>query len=605
MYGYNKKTLLVNLTTGKISVKEESEELYRKLLGGEGIGTWYLYKLVDPKIDPLSPDNALIISVGPLTGTPVPFASRYNANFKSPLTGIYGVSQCGGFFPHNFKHAGYDTLIITGRSERPVYLWIDEGRVEIRKADHLWGKDAFETEEMVKEELGDKRRIFVASIGQAGENLVRYASIQNEKWHAAGRTGPGAVMGSKKLKAIAVRGSSKIEIYDPDGLKEFLNQLYKDVRENPSTRTYHDYGTHAATNLVQKLGVYPTKYWHRGTFDKYYNINSDALQSKIFVRNDPCFNCPIACGRYVRIREGKYAGLEDVPDYEGFYALGSLCEVDDINMVTVAHYLCDKYGMDTITAGNCIAFAMDLYEKGILKSDIPIKFGDPEIVVKLIEMIAFRRGIGDLLAEGTREMERRLGVEGYAVHMKGLEPAGYDVRGLKGVALAYSVSARGACHMRASFYDFELKGLIDRFSYEERKAELLKDREDWIAVMDSLVLCRFCRAVLNWDKTRKMINYVTGFNLSDKEVKLIGERIVNLSRLFNVGAGIRRKDDYPAKRFMTEPLPDGPSKGHIIDRDKYDKMLDRYYEIRGWDKEGIPKKEKLKELNIEELKEES
>ncbi len=598
LYGYAGKVLFIDLTKGKLTTKNIPKDLYRELIGGQGFGAWYLYNLIDPKIDPLFPENALIFSTGPLTGTLIPLASRYNVNFKSPLTGLYGVCQSGGYFPNFFKHSGYDVVIVKGRAEKPVFLWIDDGAVEIKSAMHLWGKDTFETEEIVKEELGDKRRIYVASIGPAGERLVRYATIQNEKWHAAGRAGPGAVMGSKNLKAIAVRGGKRPEIYDPDGLRDFLAQFSKEIRENPSAKTYHDYGTHAGTNLVQKLGVYPTRYWSKGTFDKYYEINSDALQSRIFVRNDACFNCPIACGRYVRLKEGRYAGLEDVPDYEGYYSFGSLCEVGDIDAVTVAHYLCDRYGMDVISAGNSIAFAMYLYERGKLKSEKPIKFGDSEGLLELLKDIAFRKGIGDLLAEGTREMERRLGVEGLAIHMKGLEPPGYDMRGLKGVGLAFSVAARGACHMRASFYDFELKGQIDRFTMDPQKAELLKEREDWVAVMDSMVFCRLGRAVLSWENMLKMVNFVTGFGYSLEELKLIGERIVNISRLFNIEAGLRRKDDYPAKRFMEEPLPDGPAKGHVIDPKGYEDMLNRYYEVRGWNKNGIPTEEKLKALSL-------
>jgi aldehyde:ferredoxin oxidoreductase len=598
LYGYNGKALSVNLSTGKMQVMELSEGMYRKLLGGKGLGVWYLYDLVGPTVDPLSPNNALIMSVGPMTGTHIPLASRYNVNFKSPLTGIYGVSQSAGYFPHYFKHSGFDVVIFMGRAERPVYLWIDDGKAEIRKADHIWGKDTFETDEIIKEELGDKRRVYVASIGQAGENLVKYASIQNDRWHSAGRAGAGAVMGSKRLKAIAVRGAKPLQVYNFDEFREFLRSLSTELKTNPATRTYHDYGTPALVDLAQRLGVFPTRYWHKSTYEKYYEINSTALQTKIFVKNWSCYNCPVACGRYVRLKR-REPGLETVgPEYETIYSFGSLCEIDDLEAIALASDLCDRYGMDTISAGNSIAFAMDAYEMGKLKSDRPIRFGDAEVMLELVEKIAFRKGIGDLLAEGAREMEKRLGLKGHAVHMKGLEPAGYELRGLKGTALAFSVASRGACHMRASFYDFELKGQIDRFTMDLHKVDLLKDREDWIAVMDSMVLCRFSRAVFPWESLTKGINLITGFNLTDREVKKAGERIVNLSRLFNVGAGVRREDDYPAKRFMVEPLRHGPSKGHVIDRGAYERMLDRYYEVRGWNKDGIPTKNKLRELEI-------
>lgn len=596
--GYNGKVLFVDLTREKLTVREYPEGLYRKLLGGQGMGAWFLYNLMDPRADPLSPENVLIFSVGPMTGTLVPLASRYNVNFKSPLTNAYGVSQSGGYFPHYFKNAGYDAVVFLGRAERPVYLWIDDGKAELRSAGHIWGMDTFETEDAIREELGDRRGVYVACIGQAGENLVKYASIQNDRWHSAGRAGTGAVMGSKRLKAVAVRGTRRVPVKDLDGLREFVNKISQELRTHPSPKTYHDYGTPAAVDVVQKLGVFPTRYWHRGTFDKYMEINASALKAKIFVKNWPCFNCPVACGRYVRIRRW-LEGLETVgPEYETIYALGSLCEIDDLEAIAYASDLCDKYGMDTISAGNAIAFAMDAYEMGKLKADKPIRFGDAGRMLELIEEIAFRRGIGDLLAEGTRVMERKLGLEGHAIHMKGLEPAGYDVRGLKGVGLAFSVASRGACHMRASFYDFELKGEVDRFSYEDKKALLLKDREDWIAVMDSMVLCRFSRAIFTWENILKGINLITGFEMEMEELKRAGERIVNLSRLFNVGAGLGREDDYPAKRFMTEPLPDGPSKGHVIEREEYERLLDKYYEVRGWDEEGRPTQEKLKELNI-------
>ena len=603
MYGNFGKILRVNLTRAKIKEEELHRTLYERYFGGKGLAAYLFYNEVRQGVDPLSPENKLIFTVGPATGTIMPCASRYSVIFKSPLTGVFGESTSGGHFPTELKFAGFDGIIVEGISKNPVYLWINDGRAELRNAGDIWGKDTRETEEIVKEKVG-KKKCKVACIGPAGENLVHFACITNDVGRQAGRSGVGAVMGSKKLKAIAVKGSMKVDVSDPARLKELnLNIREKIKAHGWAGKTAKKYGTPSMVDLANNKGIFPTKYWHEGTFEKADQINGDAMVTKIVEKNKTCFNCPIMCGKWSVVKKGPYAGTEvEGPEYETIYAFGGLCCIDSIEAIAKANELCDRYGLDTMTSGNVIAFAMELHERGILtkeKLGTELRFGDREGTMKLLKMISFRDGIGDTLALGTRAVARKIGkgAEEIGIQVKGLEPAGYDPRGLIGMALSYSVAPRGADHLRTCVYSPELGGKVDRFSYD--KAALVKDLEDRYAVSDCMVFCRFTRDIYLWEDLTEVYSAITGFHVDEKTMKTAGERINTLTRLFNVREGLRRGDDQLPKRFFTEPLPKGTSKDRVVKTEEFQKMLGEYYSLRGWDKEGVPRREKISELSLE------
>ena len=603
---YTRRILRVCLSTGKVTKEPLTNVLTKEWLGGKGIGTRLLYNEVKPRINPLSPENKLIFATGLATGTMVPHKG-YIVCYKSPLTGIYGSSSSGGFFGDELKRAGYDVLIVEGRAEKPVYLWITDESVRIRGAKHLWGKDTFETNDTIKEELGDAETK-IARIGVAGEKLVKFASIVNDYSRMAARCGPGAVMGSKNLKAIAVRGTGLIEVAKIDELIEFMRQFFEKIRNTPATGTaYPMWGTPGGVNTANLQGVFPTRYWHKGILENFENINAETIRRRIVVKDKACCSCPVNCAKVARVRGGPYAGsVLEGPEYETLYTLGGLPQINNLEAIVKAHEICDTLGMDAMTAGNAVAFAMDCYEKGIISSKetdgIELTFGNEKALIQMVEKIGKRIGFGDVLAEGVREAARRIdkGAEALAVHVKGLEPAGYDPRGMKGVALAFAVSDRGACHLTGSIYTYELRGDIDRLVYEE-KAALLKDLEERFAVCDTMIFCRFLRDIYPWNTLTKVISLLAGFALNENELKAVGERIVNLARAFNVREGIRRKDDRWPERFFKQPLPNGASKGQVIDEGEFNKMLSDYYELRGWDANGIPSDEKLRKLGLRDV----
>jgi aldehyde:ferredoxin oxidoreductase len=591
------------LSSGKVTKKPLAKVLMKNWLGGKGIGTQLLYNEVKPRTEPLSPKNKLIFATGPASGTIVPHKG-YIVCYKSPLTGIYGSSSSGGFFGDELKRAGYDVLIIEGKAKKPVFLWVNDEDVQMRDAEHLWGRDPFETNDMIRRELGDAQ-IKTARIGVAGEKLVKFASILNDYSRTAARCGPGAVMGSKNLKAIAVRGTGVIEVAKVDELVEFMRQFYEVIKSTPATGTaYPTWGTPGGVNSANLQGVFPTRYWHQGILEDFEEINGETVRRRMVVKDKACCSCPVNCAKIVRIREGPYAGTAlEGPEYETLYTMGGLPQISNLEVIVKAHEMCDTLGMDAMTAGNVVAFAMDCYDKGIISSKdtdgIELVFGNGVALVQMIEKMGKRIGFGDILAEGVREAARRIGkgADALAVHVKGLEPAGYDPRGMKGVALAFAVSDRGACHLPGSIYTYELRGNIDRLAYE-KKAALLKDLEERFAICDTMIFCRFLRDVYPLNTLTKVISLLTGFELKENEVKTVGERIVNLARAFNAREGITRKDDRWPERFFKNPLPRGASKGQVIDKGEFDKMLGDYYELRGWDANGIPRGDKLRELGL-------
>lgn len=615
MYGFMGKILRVNLTTGKISEEAIPEKTARMFLGGGGLATKYLYDEVKKGVDPLGPDNELIFMTGPLTGTPCPSAGRYSVVSKSPLTGTWAQANSGGFWAPDFKRTGYDGVIFQGISPKPVYLVCEDGKAELRDASHLWGLKTPETTELIQKDLGDQFK--VACIGPAGEKLVRIACIMNDIHRAAGRCGLGAVMGSKKLKAIAARGTKKIEVAQPEKFKEVSKKQYDLIRDSMLKVGLETHGTNLLLDMVNVRGGLPTRNWQRGTFEHEDKINGPALTDNVLKSRVACFACPIACGRVSEIKTGKWAGKEgEGPEYESVVLLGSATDVDDLNAITMANFLCNEYGFDTISAGSVIAFAMECYEKGILtKKDtggLEIKFGDPDMLVTLTELIGKREGIGALLGEGVKRVSEKLGKESatFAMQVKGLELPAYDSRAAKITALGYAVASRGGDHMTGyiqgpTFIDTPFlvvddSKIEDIFNPKPKDAIVLRDLENALTMFDVTGTCKFMGLMLDAKEWVDLIGTATGLEFSIEDFRKTGERIVNLSRAFNMRDGFSRSDDCIPKRLTDEPMPDGPAKGHVISQSELDTMLDQYYEVRGWDKKtGKPLPEKLKELGLD------
>ena len=614
--GYAGQFLRINLTEGKITKEKLDEWTARNYLGGVGIGSYMLYKEVPPNTDPLRPDNKLMFFTGPLTGTRVP-TGRYVVVFKSPLTGILGWSSSAGHWGPELKYAGYDGLVIEGKAEKPVYIWIDDEFVEMRSAKHLWGATTGETEKRVRKELADEE-IKIASIGPAGEKLVRYACIINDKSRAAGRCGAGAVMGSKNLKAIAVRGTGSVTVPDIDGLIKLMVKVYETWETEPFGKSLNLYGTACVATLTSGIAAFPTKNFQSGFFPEWEKLSGPTLAKTIQIAKSGCFGCPIGCGRVSKIKSGPYKGQElEGPEYEHINTFGARCWNSNLESVAMCHHLVNEFGMDGVSCGATIAFAMECYEKGILtKEDVDgldLTWGNYGAMVELVKRIAERKGIGNILAEGSRIAAQRMGrgAERFAMHTKGLEYAGYEPRGMKGMALAYAVGNRGGCHITTGmlYIDF---GTFSWMYYPENpldpqvldieKVKAQVSFEYRYTVIESAVLCKFLAGLsFTPDLLADLLSAVTGWKIGVKQMDLIGERIWNLQRLYNIGAGIGRKDDTLPRRFFEEPLPDGFSKGQVVEREVFEKALDDYYSMHGWDSQGIPTKEKIKELGLEDL----
>ena len=614
MNAFMNSILRVDLFTGSITKEQIPEHWMRKYLGGAGIASKYLFDEVPPDIDPLGPDNKLIFMTGPLTGTASASASRYSVVAKSPLTGIWGQGNSGGSFGPALKRAGYDGVIIEGRSDKPVFLNISGGHAELRPADDLWGKTVPETENLLKEKTSS--RVTIASIGPGGENLVRYAAIMNNKNRAVGRTGLGAVMGSKKLKAIVCSGKEKFEISDPQNFKAVAKRQIDLLDESMLKVGFEAFGTNMVADMVNARGGYPTLNWQKGVFENIEEVNGMALNEKVLERGVSCFACPIACGRGTKIKDGKWAGHEgEGPEYESANMLGAACGISDINAITMANYLCNEYGIDTISTGSTIAFALECYDKGILTKEMTegmeLKFGDSDIVIDLVKKIAAREGIGDLLAEGSRIVAQKIGqgAEHFAMNVKGMELPAYDPRAAKICGLAYVTANRGGDHITAfiegpTFVDSPFlvvddSKIKDPFVADPKETKIVMDLENAMTAFDAIGACKFMGMLLPASEYVELINYALGWDMDVEEFRRAGERIYNLVRLYNQKAGMNRSHDTLPPRLMKDPLPDGPAEGMVIDEETLEMMKDAYYEFRDWDKAtGNPSKRKLEELNL-------
>lgn len=604
--GFTGKILEIDLTDKEVKITDLDMEDAKKFIGGKGLGAKLLWDRTEAGTDPLGPENPLMFVTGPLTGLTAPTSGRYCVVTKSPLTGTFNDSHCGGFFGPELKKAGYDVMIITGRSEEPCYLMVEDGDVRIEDASELWGKTTTETTLALRDKYGDDK-LRVAGIGPAGENLVKYAMInidthlQKERGGQAGRGGAGAVMGSKNLKAVAVKGTGKPSPARVDEFKEVSGEAYRITREDDFVPNRTKYGTPIWINPMNEYGILPTQNFQRATFEDAENISGETMEEEIVEKDVSCFACPIRCGKHSVVTEGEYEGTRlEGPEYELLALLGSNCCMGDLNAVSKASLLVDELGLDGISTGNVLGWAMECFEKGILTEEdfdgLEPRFGEVKPYIKLVEMIANREGIGDLLAEGVMRAAEKIG-EGssdFAMHCKGMEYPGYEPRGSPGMGLAYATSDRGACHQRAWTVRAELE-MDERFSAEGR-AELVKETQDERAAAYSLVMCDF--VPFGVDSFVDMFNAATGFDLSEEEYLRSGERIWNLARMYAVREGFDRKDDSIPER-LKEPLPDGPTAGNAFTDEMFDEMLDQYYELRGWDENGVPKESKLKELGLE------
>jgi aldehyde:ferredoxin oxidoreductase len=613
MFGFMGKILRVNLTKGTISEESINEKDARSFLGGSGLATNYLFHELEKGVDPLGPDNKLIFMTGPLTGTLSPSSGRFSAVSKSPLTGLWGHADSGGRWGVDLKRSGFDGIIIEGVSQSPVYLVINDGTAELKPADKMWGRGVQETTDTIKNSDGQKFNI--SCIGIAGENLVRYAAIMNDVHRALGRCGLGAVMGSKRLKAIAVTGTHKIELADKAAFSEAAKAATEFIDESLLKMTLEVYGTDMVLDLVNVKGGLPTRNWQSGTCTYADNINGPAINEKILIGKKACFSCPIACGRLSEVKTGKYKCKGEGPEYETIGALGPMCDVDDLDAIMYANLLCNDYGLDTISTGSTIAFAMECFEKGILTkqetNNLEVNFGNADAVIELIHRIARRENIGDLLAEGTMRLAEKWGRGSatFAMHVKGLELPAYDCRATKITGLGFATANRGGDHITAyvqgpTFLDIPFlvveKSTIEDATIENpAEAQVVKDLEDALTVFDCIGCCKFMGMALMAEDLVPVLANATGWDIDEKEFRKGGERVVNLARIFNVREGVTRADDTLPKRLLEEPQAEGPAKGFVVDLQP---LLDAYYEFRGWDATtGWPTIAKLQELGLDHL----
>ncbi len=607
MKGWHGKILRLDLSQGTTSIETIDPKVARDFLGGRGWAIKYLYDEVDPRVDPFAPENKLIFATGPLTSTPAPTGNRYMVVTKSPLTGALSNSNSGGVFPTEMKRTGFDMFIFEGAAASPVYLWVDQEQVEIRSAEHLWGMDVHQTEDILLRETDPKAK--VACIGPAGERLVKIASIMNDKHRAAGRSGVGAVMGGKNLKAVVVRGKNESELAEPEKMKKLTlalqRQVGKDIKKGSALR---EYGTAYVPQVTNALGIFPSYNFRTGVFPGVDRIDGATLTEKYLKRPKPCFKCPIACARDTEVNEPGYEGAGEGPEYETIMAIGSSCGVDNLAAVTKANYLCNELGLDTISAGMTISCAMEMYADGVLSDEDtggPVKFGDADRMIELIQKTAYREGFGDQLAEGSYRLAEKYGHPQYSISAKRLEFPGYDPRGAKGMGLLYATSNIGASHMAGdTAYPevFGVPGKLDPLTIEGKPA-LVKQFEDIFAVIDAAGLCVFLSLRylfspdLNLfpDPLTDVINYATGASYTQESLMEAGERIFNLERLFLLEAGFGKQDDTLPKRMLQESMPEGPAQGHVVELEP---MLAEFYALRGWDKNGVPTAEKLDQLGL-------
>lgn len=592
------KVLRVDLTTGVVTKEELSADLAKAFLGGRGLGGKMLADEIPAGIDPLSEKNKIFFVTGPLTGTAAPTGGRYMVVTKSPLNNAIASSNSGGFWGAELKFAGFDLLVVEGKASAPVYLYIKDGQTEIRPAARLWGMTSNEVTDALLDEVGD-RKARVLNIGPAGEKLSRIAAVINDRWRAAGRSGVGAVMGAKNLKAIVVRGSGKVEVSEPERFKEVVSGAIRKIKENGVTgQGLPAYGTAILVNIINEHGIYPTNNFQLGVFPQAEETSGETLAEKYLKKKDPCFRCPIACGRYCSV-DGEEGGG---PEYETVWAYGADCGISDLKAIIRANNVCNEMGLDTISAGATIAAAMELYQRGRIRPEEleggpELTFGNGEAIVEWTRKMGRAEGLGAKMAQGSARLCEAYGLPDLSMTVKKLELPAYDARGVVGHGLQYATANRGGCHVRGYMISPEILGSpekLDRFTMEG-KADWVKIFQDLTAVIDSLGICLFTSFALGAQDYADLYNAATGESLSVEELLACGDRIFNHERLFNLAEGYTSKDDTLPKRLLEEPMPAGPSKGHVH---PLDKMLPKYYEVRGWAADGVPTAAKRRALGI-------
>ncbi len=586
MFGFYGRIITIDLSSRTHRIESLPDEMLAAGLGGKGLATRLLMDYNPVGVDPLAPRNHLIFATGPFCQQRIWGGSRYGVFTKSPLTGCYSESYSGGSVPEAMDAAGFDAVLFVGRSRKPTVVGVHPEGAAFFDAEDLWGLDTFETEASVLERCcpdpaGEGKRGAVV-IGPAGEQLVRFALIANDKWRCAGRTGVGTVMGAKNLKAAVFQGDRRREMFDPEGVAAYAKQFSKTYMQHPGVKAYRGMGTTMMVALMNTVGAFPAKYWRQGTCSHWERISGETFHKEHEVKPKACAKCFMACGRMARISSGRHKGLQiEGPEYETIYAFGGLCMVDDMGEIAYLNDLCDRLGMDTITAGNLCALAIEARRQGIIDDDI--EYGAADKIAALIERIARREGSGAILADGIVPAARQWGLESLAVHVKGLEPAGYDPRVLKGMGLTFATAPRGACHLRTTFYKPELAGMIPPDQIED-KAEMLTDYEDRLNIFDTLILCRFYRDLYTWEELQKLIHLVTGLPVTPEDLRRKAAAIATLTRSFNLREGLRPEDDRLPARLHQEALPSG----HALTSDEMEYMLKDYYAQRGWDKNGTP-----------------
>lgn len=582
MYSTFGKLLVVDLSTSNIIEKELDEEVFANYLGGKGLGSYLLMKMLPPGVDPLSADNILIFTTGPATDTTLASASRFGVFSKSPATGLYAESYSGGHLPPVMKRTGYDAIIIAGAAAKPTYIAVSEEGVSFYDASGIWGKDAYDSEEELVNAVGIKGAQALV-IGPAGERQLAFACINNNRWRCAGRTGLGAVMGSKKLKGIVFSGSAKAAPADEEGLNEWSRNFFRRYKDSPEARLYKEKGTPALVAVTNNAGCFPTRYWSAGRLDDWEKISADYMQKYMTVKSRGCYRCFFACGKLTTAETGRHKGLTvEGPEYETIYAFGGLCCLAEMEEILYLNDLCDRWGIDTISAGNIAAFAIEAGLRG--KIENPPRYGDARSIADFLQRVVEGKDDGVIFAGGIREAAKLLEMEEFAIHVKGLEPAGYDPRVLKGMGLAYATSDRGACHLRTTFYKPELSGMIDP-SQIKGKARMFIDFEDRLNIYDCLIFCRFYRDLIHWESLIELLFMLTGTRYSVADLHGIAARVQNLTRLFNLREGATRADDCLPGRLLSEPINE---RKDLITSEELEMMLDDYYLLRGWDKNGIP-----------------
>jgi len=603
------KILHIDVSKRKTHVQRVDEAWLKKYVGGVAMASRLAYDNIPKGADPLGPENALCFANSSFAGTIVPVGTKYAVAGKSPLTGFLGDCLAGSYWSAALKRAGYDGIVLKGKADKPIWIFVDDDVVYFNDAADLWGKETFETEEAIRAKVGDER-VRSVTIGPAGERLVRFANLTNDRGRQAGRTGLGAVMGSKLVKALAIRGTHSVKVADAEKLMPLCHKL-SEVAQSTKTEKYRILGTPSNVLNMNRLGVLPTRNYQNGEFEGAEKVSGEYMKEHLTEKAVACYGCPIGCEQVAHVKDGAFSGARTSIDYESLFAFGPNCGIDDLKAVIAAIDRCDAYGIDTMSTGVTISWAMECFQRGILTKEdfggVEPVWGNAQAVVDLVKKIAYREGIGDLLAEGSRRAAAKVGKgsEHFAMNVKGLEAAGYDARGFQTFALGCAVGTRGPCHNRSLAYEADAKGTVDRLSGGPDRGPIAAEAENFAGVLDIMMFCKFIRNCFAdlWAEVPALYTYTTGIPFTKEDVKAVAERSWNIKKSFNIREGWTRKDDWLPPRWLKDPMPSGGSKGAYVKEDQLRVMIDSYYQARGWTKEGLIPKAKLIALGLEDIAE--